>query len=243
MPANTYLELYEWLLTEGEDYGLVRIGGPPTVESLLAAYRKGVFPWPATEAGVEVMAWYAPDPRAIIELDGLYVSRRLARRLRSGRFEITINRDFSGVLEGCAETRCDGFETWITEDMKKVYSELHRLGYAHSVEVWRDDALVGGVYGVALGGMFSGESMFHRETDGSKIALVGLVDHLRQSGFTLFDIQVSTPHSLRMGAIEISRDEFLNRLGRALKLNRSFSNTPTLQPNTSRGGTYELLAN
>jgi leucyl/phenylalanyl-tRNA--protein transferase len=191
--------------------GLVAVGGDLRPGLLLEAYRKGVFPWYSEETPV---LWWSPDPRAIFELDGLRVSRRLARTLHSGRFVVTFDRDFSGVLKGCADRPGEG--TWITPAMARAYNELHRLGWAHSVEAWHQGQLAGGLYGVAVGGLFAGESMFTRVRDASKVALAHLVEHLRRQGFQLFDIQFRTEHTTRLGAVEIPRAEYLARLRRAL---------------------------
>lgn len=201
-----------------DDYGLLAVGGDLKPETLLAAYRHGVFPW--YDEGDPIL-WWSPDPRAVFELEGLHVSRRLRRTLRSGQFKVTFNRDFAGVIRGCAEGREEG--TWITPDMMDAYEALHRLGHAHSIEVWRDENLAGGIYGVAVGGLFAGESMFTRERDTSKVALVHLVERLRDRGFQLFDIQFLTDHTKRLGAIEIPRMEYLRRLRQALKLPATFA--------------------
>jgi leucyl/phenylalanyl-tRNA--protein transferase len=193
-----------------DELGLVAVGGDLEPARLLAAYREGVFPW--YEAGGPIL-WWSPDPRGIIPLDGFHVPRRLARTIRSGRFEVTYNRDFKAVMEGCAE-RLEG--TWITGEMIRAYQRLHRLGHAHSVEVWAEGKLVGGLYGVAVGRLFAGESMFWRKTDASKVALAWLVGHVRERGFELFDVQMVTEHTARLGAIEISREEYLRRLRFAL---------------------------
>lgn len=200
-----------------DDSGLVAIGGDLRPHTLLQAYRHGVFPWYDDDSPI---LWWSPDPRAIIELNSLHVSRRLRRTLRSGRFQITVNRDFAGVIRGCADRPGEG--TWITSAMMIAYERLHRLGIAHSVEVWHGDELAGGVYGVAIGGFFAGESMFHRYSDASKVALVHLFERLRERGFVLFDIQFRTEHTTRLGAIEISRSEYLNRLRSALSLDVTF---------------------
>ncbi|MFL5331335.1 MAG: leucyl/phenylalanyl-tRNA--protein transferase [Gemmataceae bacterium] len=253
-----------WPVTEqfdpesADSEGLVAIGGDLEPETLLSAYRHGVFPW--FDEGMP-FCWWSPDPRAVIEFDKFHVSRRLARTIRSGRFTTTINRDFIGVMRGCA-VRDEG--TWITDDMLAAYARLHALGVAHSVEVWlstgfvagsevalgdrrpgsalasspglrspkatSDPAtksrmksrLVGGVYGVAIGGFFAAESMFHRATDASKVALAALVEHLRQRGFHLLDIQLITPHTTRMGATEIPRGDYLSRLATALSVPTTF---------------------
>jgi leucyl/phenylalanyl-tRNA--protein transferase len=201
-----------WLNPErADDSGLVAVGGKLHPQRLLTAYRRGIFPWYSED---EPVCWWSPDPRAIIELDGLHVSRRLRRTKRSGRFTCTINQAFGDVIRGCADRPDEG--TWITADMILAYEELHRLGHAHSVEAWSEGELAGGLYGVAVGGLFAGESMFSRRTDGSKVALVFLVDHLRRRGFTLFDIQLLTEHTARLGAIEIPRKQYLSRLRRAI---------------------------
>jgi leucyl/phenylalanyl-tRNA--protein transferase len=153
-----------------DETGLVAIGGDLRSERLLQAYRSGVFPWYDEN---EPICWWSPDPRAIFELDGLHISRRLRRTLRSGRFTVTVDGDFAGVIRGCAEGRDEG--TWITPEMIQAYEELHALGYAHSIEAWQEGELAGGVYGVAIGGFFAGESMFARRSDASKVALVHLV--------------------------------------------------------------------
>src|SRR5262249_31890409 len=160
------------------------------------------------------ICWWSPDPRAIFELDGFHVSRRLARTIRSGRFQVTIDHAFGDVMRGCA-VREEG--TWITAEMLDAYERLHRLGLAHSVQVWQDGQLAGGVDGVALRGLFAGESMFHRVTDASKVALAFLIDPLRRRGYLLFDVQWINPHTASLGATEIPRKEYLARLEKALQ--------------------------
>ncbi len=210
-------------VSEADPTGLLMLGGGLTPEWLVAAYQRGVFPWPIeTEVG-PVLAWFCPDPRAILELDSLHISRRLDRRLRSGRFRVSFNEAFADVVAGCAAPRSHEAGTWITEELAAAYQRIHTLGVAHSVEVWQDEQLVGGVYGVALGGFFSGESMFHRTRDASKIALVALVEQLQQREFRLFDIQQWTPHMASLGAIEISRRVYLKRLAAALDIATSFA--------------------
>lgn len=201
--------------------GLLGFGGQLTPEWLLDAYSHGIFPWPVGRDDLPV-PWFSPDPRAIIELDGLYVSRRLRRTCRSGRFEATCDRDFTGVMRGCAEGPGRLGGTWITRAMVAAYTRLHKLGHAHSVEVWHEGSLAGGVYGVSVGGLFAAESMFYRVTDASKVALVHLVTHLRARGFSLLDIQQLTPHTARLGAVEIPRREYLERLADALSQPASF---------------------
>jgi leucyl/phenylalanyl-tRNA---protein transferase len=200
-----------------DETGLIAIGGDLRPERLLQAYRCGVFPWYDEH---EPICWWSPDPRAIFELDGLHISRRLRRTLRSGRFTVTVDRDFAGVIRGCAEGREEG--TWITPEMMRAYEELHTLGYAHSIEAWQEGELAGGVYGVAIGGFFAGESMFARQRDASKVALAHLVERLRQRGFQLFDTQFLTEHTARLGAVEIPRSEYLARLRKALAVAATF---------------------
>jgi leucyl/phenylalanyl-tRNA---protein transferase len=196
--------------------GLVAVGGDLRPERLLAAYRCGVFPW---YDSADPICWWSPDPRAIFELDGLHVSHRLRRTLRSGRFTVTINEDFRGVIRGCA-ARDEG--TWIHPEMMRAYERLHHLGHCHSLEVWQDAALAGGIYGVAIGGFFAGESMFTRVRDASKVALAHLVDRLSACSFQLFDIQMLTEHTQRLGAVEIPRKTYLQRLRQALAVPVTF---------------------
>jgi leucyl/phenylalanyl-tRNA--protein transferase len=206
--------------------GLVGLGGDLRPPTLLRAYSEGVFPW--FNEGDPIL-WWSPDPRAVIELDGLHVSRSLLRTIRKGKFRVTANRAFRDVMRGCGETRVEG--TWITKQMLTAYEDLHRIGHAHSIETWvRADAvsreasaerdedwvLAGGVYGVSIGALFAGESMFHRVTDASKVALVALVGRLRERGYELFDVQMRTDHTTRMGATEIPRAEYLKRLRAAV---------------------------
>ncbi len=207
-----------FLLAEfADETGLIAIGGDLRPERLLRAYRSGVFPWYDEN---EPICWWSPDPRAIFELDGLHVSRRLRRTLRSGRFILTVDRDFAGVIRGCAKARAEG--TWITPEMIRAYENLHALGYAHSIEAWLEDELAGGIYGVAIGGFFAGESMFAGWRDASKVALVHLVERLRQRGFQLFDIQFLTEHTARLGAVAIPRTEYVARLRQALGVPATF---------------------
>jgi leucyl/phenylalanyl-tRNA--protein transferase len=186
---------------------------------LLSAYMQGVFPM-ADEDG-EIF-WYDPDPRAILPLDNFHVSRSLQRTVRQGRFEVRLDSSFADVIHACAMPQEDRHSTWISKDIVDGYVDLHRLGYAHSVETWMEGELVGGLYGVALNGLFAGESMFSTRRDASKIALVYLVKHLRNKGFTLLDIQFMTDHLQRFGAVEIPRGEYHARLARAVRLPVSF---------------------
>lgn len=184
---------------------------------LLRAYASGIFPM-ADEAGR--ISWYAPDPRAIIEHDDLRVSRSLRAAIRSGRFSIRFNSAFEQVMRACAAPRGDGDDegTWISEEFIQVYTTLHRHDFAHSVEAWREGRLVGGLYGVAIGAAFMGESMFSRERDASKVCLVALVERLRERGYMLHDTQYLTPHLARLGGKEIPRDEYLRRLADAIAI-------------------------
>jgi leucyl/phenylalanyl-tRNA--protein transferase len=188
---------------------------------LVSAYASGWFPM-AGEPGE--IRWYSPDPRAIIPLDRFHEPSRLARVRRSGRFTIEIDRDFEAVIRACAEADRHEEEagTWIDEEIVDSYCALHRAGLAHSVEAWQDGRLAGGLYGVALGGAFFGESMFHHVTDGSKMALAALVDRLRSRGHRLLDIQWVTPHLERFGAIEIPRRTYLKMLDEALSVDVEF---------------------
>lgn len=181
--------------------------------TLLWAYANGIFPMGHQDGSIE---WYRPDPRAILPLQNLHVSRSLARTIRQQRFEIRYNSDFAAVIRACAEPLPGRGGTWITPKIIAAYERLHHLGHAHSVEAWRDGRLVGGLYGVTLRGLFAGESMFSRERDASKVALYYLVQRLRERGFVLLDVQFLTTHLQRMGAIKISAATYQRRLERAL---------------------------
>jgi leucyl/phenylalanyl-tRNA--protein transferase len=185
---------------------------------LVRAYREGIFPM-ALESGE--IAWFSPDPRGIIPLDTFHVPARLARVIRRGTFTMRVDTAFERVMRACAE-RSDDEGTWIDDTIIESYLALHRLGLAHSVEAWIGSELAGGLYGVHLGGAFFGESMFHRVTDASKVALVSLVDRLDRRGFVLLDTQWVTPHLEQFGAIEIPRDDYLRRLARALARDCAF---------------------
>ena len=185
------------------------------VDLLVSAYASGWFPMAVATGDIR---WFSPDPRGIIPLDGFHVPRRLARVVRSGVFRIEVNRRFEDVIRGCAVAdRDDDGGTWIDEEIFDSYCALHEAGYAHSVEAWLDDRLAGGLYGVALGGAFFGESMFHEVTDASKVALVALVERLRDREFMLLDTQWTTPHLEQFGAIEIPRARYLRLLAAALE--------------------------
>lgn len=197
--------------------GLVAIGGDLSVERLLAAYRAGIFPWSA-----DPITWWSPDPRAVFDLDAVHVSRSLRRTLRRQPFQLTLNRAFRAVMEACGTVPRKGGGTWITHDLVEAYVRLHEHGHAHSIECWANGRLVGGVYGVAIAGLFAGESMFHRADDASKVALVTLLTHLRARGYRLFDTQMLTETTQQLGAREIPRREYLARLRHALEAPCSF---------------------
>jgi leucyl/phenylalanyl-tRNA--protein transferase len=183
------------------------IGGDLSVPRLLLAYRSGMFPW--TD---DPITWWSPDPRAIFELDQFHLPRSLARVIRKGVFQITRDHAFRKVIEGCAEPARGRRTTWISSQFLEAYTRLHEEGHAHSVECWQGEELAGGIYGLSIGGFFAGESMFHRVNDASKVALYCLVQHLRDRGFVLVDIQMLTPITRQLGAITISRDDYLKRL-------------------------------
>jgi leucyl/phenylalanyl-tRNA--protein transferase len=189
--------------------GLLAAGGDLTPARLLDAYRRGIFPWSADE---EPILWWSPDPRMVLFVDELHVSRSLRKRLRSGVMTVTADRTFDEVMAGCAEPRPDSDGTWITPAIVDAYAGLHRLGHAHSVETWIDGELVGGLYGVSIGRVFFGESMFARESDASKVALAFLARQLQRWQFELIDCQMSTAHLATMGAREIPRREFTARI-------------------------------
>jgi leucyl/phenylalanyl-tRNA--protein transferase len=184
---------------------------------VVRAYRQGVFPMALDDGSI---GWFSPDPRGVIPLETFHLPARLARVLRQGRFTIAIDGAFEEVMRACAE-RPDG--TWISREIIECYTTLHRLGLAHSVEAWRDGRLAGGLYGVHLGGAFFGESMFHRDTDASKVALAALVDRLRRRDFRLLDVQWLTPHLAQFGAVEIPRRRYLLELKEALGRDCRFS--------------------
>lgn len=193
--------------------GLLAAGGDLSPARLLAAYRHGCFPW--YQDG-QPLLWWSPDPRTILYPEELHVSRSLRKKLRQGVFSITFDHAFKAVIEGCAGPRDYSDGTWITTPMQDAYIELHRQGVAHSVEVWQDDHLVGGLYGLAMGQLFFGESMFSRTTDASKAGFVTLVEHLNEWGFKLIDCQMPTQHLASFGARSISRNTFAETLSKYL---------------------------
>ena len=191
---------------------IVAVGGDLEPETLVAAYRRGIFPWPIEDLP---LLWFCPAERAILEFDRLHESRSLRRARRRSDLELTLDRAFGDVIRSCAETPRPGQSgTWIDAEVIDGYTRLHLRGLAHSVEAWRDGRLVAGIYGVSVDGTFSAESMFHREPNASKIALLHLVEHLRRAGLDWLDIQVMTPHMESMGARDIPRREFLALLRR-----------------------------
>ncbi len=196
-------------LAEREPNGLLAIGGDLSITRLLNAYRQGIFPWYSDD---QPILWWSPDPRTVLFPTHLKVSRSLRKTLRQGRFMASLDRDFDAVIQACAAARQDAEGTWITPEMTNAYLSLHAAGLAHSVEVWQGDDLVGGLYGIALGRVFFGESMFSRVADTSKLALVHLVNHLMTWGFRLIDCQVYSKHLISLGATEISRRVFLQHL-------------------------------
>lgn len=193
-----------------EPNGLLAAGGDLRPERLLSAYRRGIFPW--YERGQPIL-WWCPDPRAVLFPADLRVSRSLRRTVRRRTFSITADVAFRDVLDGCAAPRSYGSDTWITDEMAIAYHRLHKLGWAHSFEAWQDDALVGGLYGVAIGRVFFGESMFARVSDASKAAFVSAVRYLSARGFELIDCQIASAHLRRFGATDIPRERFLHMLG------------------------------
>ena len=188
-----------------EPNGLLAVGGDLSVKRLLEAYRRGIFPWYESD---QPILWWSPSPRCVLFLDQLHVSKSLRRTIKRKTFSVTADTCFAQVMRECAAPRDYTDSTWITDEMLAAYTQLHDEGYAHSIEVWQDGELKGGLYGVALGQIFFGESMFSIANDASKVAMVFLVEHLRQHGFQLLDCQVESPHIMSLGASVIARDDF-----------------------------------
>ena len=203
----------EWFPPPGqaleEPAGLLAAGGDLSSPRLLAAYRRGIFPW--YSPGQPVL-WWSPDPRAVLFPEEFRVSRSLGKTLRNGGFSLAVDRDFEAVIDGCAAPRTHSAGTWITSEMRSAYLRLHRLGYAHSIEVRRGSELAGGLYGVRLGGVFFGESMFSRVRDASKVALAHLVDLCRRNSIAVIDCQLASRHLESLGARAIPREQFLSLL-------------------------------
>lgn len=198
-----------------EPPGLLAVGGDLSQARLLAGYRRGIFPW--YSEGQPIL-WWSPDPRAVLQPADLKVSRSLARRIRSGEYQTHADRDFRATIAACAAPRHNGGGTWITAAMRAAYEDLHRAGYAHSVETWRGDELVGGLYGVHLGGVFFGESMFSRRSDASKVALVRLVEECRKRAVALIDCQMATRHLASLGARTLPRSQFVRLLAQHCRI-------------------------
>jgi leucyl/phenylalanyl-tRNA--protein transferase len=196
-----------------------------TADLLLRAYRLGLFPM-AESRNSRALHWLDPEARGVLPLDGFHLPRSLLKTLRSGRFRVSANEDFIGTIQACAAARTNRPETWINQEIERLFIDLHQLGFAHSVESWDGDVLVGGLYGASLGGAFFGESMFSTETDASKVALVHLVARLRLGGFTLLDTQFITPHLARFGTIEISRAQYHVLLADSVDLPARFPVSP-----------------
>jgi leucyl/phenylalanyl-tRNA--protein transferase len=216
---SVMLDQHHWFpdaMQTGAD-GLVAVGGDLSPERLLLAYRSGIFPW-----SVNPLTWWSPDPRGVILLDEFHVSASLARFIRRCPYDVTLNQAFREVMTACAAPGAKRGGAWISPEFIAAYTRLHELGHAHSVECWQDDKLIGGIYGVAVGGLFAGESMFHCADNASKVALCRLVEQLKQSGFALFDIQMVTEATKPFGAREISRAEYLERLALAVKQQCTF---------------------
>lgn len=203
-------------ITLSDEQGLLAVGGDLEVPSLLLAYRSGIFPWPLPDG---TLAWFSPPQRAILRLEDFHLSRSLRQARRQADYIYAVDRDFEGVIGCCAEIKNRGTQqgTWITPAMIGAYHDLHQAGWAHSVECYQGGQLIGGLYGVAIGGFFSGESMFYRAPNGSKLALLYLVEQLQAQNVLWIDCQVMTPHLARLGATEIPRAQYLNLLANALR--------------------------
>jgi leucyl/phenylalanyl-tRNA--protein transferase len=196
-------------LAAQEPNGLLAVGGDLSPQRLLAAYRRGIFPWYSAD---EPILWWTPDPRAVLFLDELKISRSLRKTIRSGKYSVTADRDFAGVIDACATTRRRREGTWISPQLREAYCTLYGLGIAHSIETWQNGKLVGGLYGVSIGGMFFGESMFSQATDASKVAFAALVSQLTRWHFGPIDCQVKSAHLTSLGASEIPREQFRDLL-------------------------------
>lgn len=193
-----------------------------TPELIVRAYRAGIFPM-AEDATDDDIFWVSPEDRGILPLDGFHASKSLRKAMRKSGWTIRVDTDWNGIIDGCATVGSDRDTTWINRTIRSVYGELFRRGIAHTVEVWDEDELIGGLYGLAIGGAFFGESMFHRRTDASKMAMAHLVERLNAGGFVLLDTQFLTDHLASLGGIEIARAEYEDRLGRALLLDADWT--------------------
>jgi len=212
---------------QADESGLLAIGGDLSAARILLAYTVGIFPWFNSD---EPILWWSPDPRFILEPENFHCSRSLRKTLRRGYYQVTLNRDFDGVLHGCASTPRQGQSgTWLGQEMREAYRELFRLGYAHSVETWHENDLVGGLYGLTLGQCFFGESMFSLQPDASKVALACLVEHLRELDFKLIDCQMPTDHLASLGAHGVSREKYLQLLREAGVVPGGISDPPSFK--------------
>jgi leucyl/phenylalanyl-tRNA--protein transferase len=218
--------------------GLLCIGGDLSSKRLLLAYEKGIFPWFSEN---EPLLWWSPDPRLVLFPENIHISKSLKKKIKRSPFDIKIDNAFEETIRSCAFVRKKRDEgTWIMPEMVAAYTKLHRLGYAHSIEAWNDNKLVGGLYGVCIGGSFFGESMFFFESDASKIALVALVNFLKKNNFDLIDCQVTTHHFLDMGAVEISRNSFLDIIQKSVKredIKKIWDTDITLSPDLGKNNT------
>lgn len=192
-----------------EEDGLLAVGGDLSAQRLLLAYSCGIFPWGHPS---DPLLWWSPDPRCVLAPDEVHVSRSMAKKIRQGRFTITFNRAFRRCIELCASTNQRAAETWVSPKIIDAYTLLHEMGYAHSVECWQQGELTGGLYGIAIGRCFCGESMFHTHRDASKAAFIALTQHLKRKDFYLVDCQLPTDHLHSLGAYDITREDFLRRL-------------------------------
>lgn len=223
-PQHSPLLFFPAVETATED-GLLAVGGDLSPERLLLAYRSGIFPWHGVG---ESILWWSPDPRGIIPLSDLHIGRTLRKVLNRGEYEIRINSAFEETILACSRKEEGDEERWITDEMIAAYINLHHLGHAHSIETWFEGELVGGLYGVAIGGLFAGESMFSKMDNASKVALVSLVERMNRLGYTLLDCQMVTGITGQLGAVEISRKEYMARLGRALEIKGKIFTPPPL---------------
>lgn len=215
MPIYILNEKLDFPPVEGAEDGIVAVGGDLSPERLLLAYQRGIFPWYSEE---EPIIWHSPEERFVLMPDDLHISRSMRRVIHSGKFSITFDTNFSFVIQQCAQIeRKEQDGTWITNDMIRAYTELHQFGYAHSAEVWSDNKIVGGVYGVSIGKCFFAESMFHTESNASKFAIIKLVEFLKQHDFLFIDAQVYTEHVATLGAKEIPRPVFIDLLQQGLQ--------------------------
>ena len=217
MPAMLSQRLWFPDATQADADGLVAVGGDLSPERLLLAYRDGIFPW-----SVRPITWWSPEPRGVMPLKEFHIATSLKKFLQQCPYEVTVNQAFRDVMSACAAPGTKRGGVWISPEFIAAYTRLHERGHAHSVECWLDGRLVGGIYGVSVGGFFAGESMFHRADNASKVALVKLVERLRERGFALFDIQMVTPATKPFGAREISRQEYLSQLAKAVEMRCTF---------------------